>query len=114
MENERDKILKIVGNNIKNIRKSKGYTQESFAETLGKSINYISLVELGKSGMSIPALIEICNILQVDMNYIFKGLLSYKPERKEQHIIDCISSFNEKDKEIIFNLIKYIEESKEY
>ena len=102
MENERDKILKIVGNNIKNIRKSKGYTQESFAETLGKS------------GMSIPALIEICNILQVDMNYIFKGLLSYKPERKEQHIIDCISSFNEKDKEIIFNLIKYIEESKEY
>lgn len=52
MENERDKILKIVGNNIKNIRKLKGYTQESFAETLGKSINYISLVELGKSGMS--------------------------------------------------------------
>ena len=114
MENERDKILKVIGNNIKNIRKSKGFTQESFAEKLGKSINYISLIELGKSGMSIPALIESCNTLQVDMNYIFKGLLSYKPVRKEQYIMDNISSFNEKDKEIIFNLIKYIEESKEY
>ena len=68
MEKQRDEILKIVGNNIKNIRKSKGYTQESFAEELGKSIN----------------------------------------------IINNISAFIEKDKEIIFNLIKYIEESKEY
>lgn len=113
MEKQRDEILKTVGNNIKNIRKSKGYTQESFAEELGKSINYVSLVELGKSGMSIPALIEICNTLQVDMNYIFKGLLIYKPV-EEQNIINNISAFNEKDKKIIFNLIKYIEESKEY
>lgn len=49
MENEKDLILKKIGKNIKNARISKGMTQEQMAEKLDCSVNFVSLIELGKS-----------------------------------------------------------------
>ena len=113
MENERDKILQIVGKNIKVIRNSKSISQEKLAEKLNKSVNMISLIELGKSGMSIQTFIELCNTLEVDANTLFKGLLAYNMKEKDKCIIDNISAFSDKDKNIVIDLIKYITETKE-
>ena len=114
MENnlEKKEILEIVGNNIKIIRKSKGMTQEVFAEKLGKSINYVSLVELGKSGIGMTTLIEICNILDIDSNSIFKGLLTYNMKEKDKYILENISTFSDNDKNMVMELMNYIVENK--
>ena len=70
---EKNKVLQIIGNNIKTLRLSKGMTQEQMAEKLDHSVNFVSLIELGKSGMSVTTMLDICNILDVDVNCIFKG-----------------------------------------
>ena len=49
-----------VGQNIKRIRLLKGLSQENLANALDKSTNFISLVENGKTGISIPTLIGFC------------------------------------------------------
>ena len=49
MENEKDLILKKIGKNIKTARIAKGMTQEQMAEKLNCSVNFVSLIELGKS-----------------------------------------------------------------
>ena len=105
MKNERKEILQTVGKNIRSIRLSRGITQEAMAEKLNKSINFVSLLEKGSSGASLQTLVDICNILQVDANSIFKGLLTYNIEEKDRYIIDNISAFSDKDKKIMEDLI---------
>ena len=113
MENERKEILETIGKNVKSIRLSRSITQEVMAEKLNKSTNFVSLLEKGLSGASLQTLVDICNILQVDANCIFKGLLTYNIEEKDRYIIDSISAFSDKDKKIMTDLINYIIETRE-
>lgn len=102
-----DKILIKIGNNIKVSRVLKGYTQEKLAEKLNKSVNFISLIERGKSGIGIKTIIDICNILEIEPNSLFNGLVNYcNPIDKK--ILNSLSILSEKDKKIVTDLIEYI------
>ena len=70
-------VLETIGNNIKIIRLSRGITQEQMAEKLNRSINFVSLIELGKSGMSVETIVDICNVLDINTESLFKGLIDY-------------------------------------
>ena len=48
MQGEKN-VEQIIGKRIQKIRKSKGYTQQQFAEKIGLSTNYLSDIERGKS-----------------------------------------------------------------
>lgn len=114
MEREKSKILQVVGKNIKSIRIAQNMTQEQMAEKLNRSVNFVSLIELGKSGMSVSTIIEICNVLNVDSNSIFKGLLDYKQEDQDRFITENIPALNDRDKKIVTDLMQYITESREF
>lgn len=102
-----DKILQKIGNNIKTARQLKGFTQEKLAERLSKSVNFVSLVERGKSGIGIKTIIDICNILDIEPNSLFNGIVNYS-NKKDKVIVDSISSLASDDKDIVINLIEYI------
>lgn len=106
-EIEDNRILKQIGNNIKIARVLKGYTQEYVANRLDCSTTFISLVELGKSGVGIKNIIDICNILEIDSNAVFNGTIKYN-DSKDKIIINSLSSMDKEDKEIVINLIEYI------
>lgn len=106
-------ILKIIGNNVKTIRLSRGITQEQMAEKLNRSINFVSLIELGKSGMSVETIIAVCNILDISSQSIFKGLIDYNLKENDRYILENISALNSKDKKIVTDLMQYIIESRE-
>lgn len=100
--------MQIIGNNIKTLRLSKGMTQEQMAEKLDHSVNFVSLIELGKSGMSVITMIDICNILDIDVNCIFKGLLDYRIKNRDQKLINNILILSDNDKEIIDKLTEHL------
>lgn len=104
----KSEVLQIIGNNIKALRLSRGMTQEQMAEKLDHSVNFVSLIELGKSGMSVTTILDICNILDIDVNCIFKGLLDYKMKNKDQNLIDNILILSNDDKEIIEKLTEHL------
>ena len=104
----KSEVLQIIGNNIKTLRLSKGMTQEQMAEKLDHSVNFVSLIELGKSGMSVTTILDICNILDTDVNSIFKGLLDYRIKNKDKKLIDNILTLSNDDKEIIEKLIEHL------
>lgn len=110
---DKNLILKTVGQNVKNIRKAKGLTQDNLAEKLEKSVNFISLLEQGKTGAGMPTIIDICNSMEVDANSVFTGLLNYKMKEKDKYIVENISTFSDEDKQIVIDLIKYIMRKKE-
>jgi transcriptional regulator with XRE-family HTH domain len=101
-------VLKQIGNNIKTARLLKGLTQEKLSEQLNKSTNFISLIESGKSGISIDTIVDICNILNIEPNTLFNGVITYDND-KDKIIINGISSLSNEDKEIVNNLIEYIQ-----
>ena len=100
-------VLEQIGKNIKTARLLKGYTQEYVAEKLDKSTNFVSLLENGKTGLSVNSIVGICNILSIDPNAIFNGLINYD-FKNDKFIINNISSLSNEDKKAVSNLIEYI------
>lgn len=66
-----------IGERIKKSREAANYTQEAFAEQIGVSIQYVSDLERGVVGTSIPTLIKICDVLKVSSDSILYGKNSH-------------------------------------
>ena len=105
-------FLETIGKNVKRIRLLRGLSQETLANDLDKSINFVSLIERGESGLSIQTLIDLCKILEVDTNAIFEGVIVPSSEKADNYIIKSLNLFNEKDKTMVIDLIDYIISSK--
>lgn len=105
-------VLQTIGQNIKRIRLLKGLSQENIADSLDKSVNFISLVENGKTGLSIQTLIELCKVLEVDANSIFEGVIAPPSVMADDYITKSLALFNDTDKAMVTNLITYIANSK--
>ena len=65
-------IYKIIGKNIQKARKTKGLTQEDFAELMDKSWSYIAKLETGTQNFSIGKLIDIAEFLGVELSELLK------------------------------------------
>lgn len=60
------KIRKILGQNIRHFRQSKGITQETLAEIVDVSGSYIGYLERGKRSPSLDLLVKIAHTLEVE------------------------------------------------
>lgn len=65
--------IKESGMRIKNLRKKKGYTQESFAQKIGISYRTYSGIESGVHSTSMETFVEISKILDTSLDYIILG-----------------------------------------
>lgn len=64
-------VLKVVGNNIKTYRESKGLTQVELADLSELHRNYIVTVEKGERNLSILSLQKIADALKIDIQRLF-------------------------------------------
>ena len=93
---------KVLGQNVKDIRKSLNLTQEEFAEKLNLNPNFISQIETGKIGISIDNAINICNTANCSSVNLFKGLVN------SPNIIDKYELLSDRDKSVINQMITYL------
>ncbi|MFC1995656.1 helix-turn-helix domain-containing protein [Chloroflexota bacterium] len=66
-----------IGDNIRTIRKQRGYSQEEFADIAGFSRSYYTEIETGKRNISVLNLIKIMEALNVEPKEIIG---SFKPK----------------------------------
>lgn len=92
----------ILGQNVRDIRKSLNYTQEVFAEKLNLNPQFISQIETGKIGISVDNVINICNTANCSSVKLFKNLIN-SPD-----IIDKYELLSERDKSVINQMITYL------
>lgn len=104
---ENKEILQVIGSNIKEARNQKGYTQGNLAEKFNTSDKFISMLERGVNGMNITNIPNLCNVLEIEPNSIFKGLINYNDDR-DTYIVNSLSTLTNEDKEFIINTIKYV------
>ena len=60
-----------LGKRIAGLRKARKLTQEQFAETLGCSVEFISLVERGVNAPSVAGLEKFAKVLKVEVKELF-------------------------------------------
>ena len=81
-----------MGMRLKQKRKMHKLTQEQMAEKLNVSVKHYGSVERGQAGLSIENLIEVCNILGTDLNYLILGEEAekdYFPEKVKELYFSC-------------------------
>ena len=62
-----------IGARVKRAREAAGLTQERLAELIDVTAQYLSGVERGAVGLSVPVLLRLCSILLVSCDYILIG-----------------------------------------
>ena len=74
--NENYEKSKILGRNIKNIRKQKRLTEMQLGKKIGKSRKFICLIEYSRYDKEIylDSLFDISRALDVDIYYFFIGI----------------------------------------
>ena len=100
-----------IGQRIVQIRHANNLTQYQLAEMLDISVKHCSAIERGKSSLSLEKMIDLCDIFNIDLDYLIRGVQktddipSYIPhtvveimtsddEEKKQHFRDYIEIFN--------------------
>ncbi len=66
---DKQRLLKI-GDNIRTLRKQRGYSQEEFADIVGFSRSYYTEIETGKRNISVLNITKIIEALNVNPNEI--------------------------------------------
>jgi transcriptional regulator with XRE-family HTH domain len=70
------KIVEVLGNNIRAIRKSYGWTQEKLAEKSDISVPFMTQIELGRKTASLEVIEKIAQALNVSYERLFKTEIS--------------------------------------
>jgi transcriptional regulator with XRE-family HTH domain len=86
--------------NIRAIRITKGYSQENLAKALGKTQNWVSLVENGKIKLKNPEIELICGFLNIEKKMLELNLEKFPHETNHDLILKFVDIFDSISNEI--------------
>lgn len=94
-------LMEEIGQRISSLRKEKHITQEQLAEYLDISVKHCSCVERGVSQLSLEKLIDLCDILDTNLDYLVRGKTSDVLNRIPPSFIELFNNANEKEQQIL-------------
>jgi transcriptional regulator with XRE-family HTH domain len=65
---------KRLGARVRQIRTSKGFSQESFAEACELHRTHVSLLERGKINITVNTARQIVHVLEISLSELFRGM----------------------------------------
>ena len=104
-------IFTTLGSNIRKVRLVRGLSQENLSNDLDKTLNFISLVENGKTGISVPTFVDICNSLNINPDTLLDGIVPTAID-DDKFILNTIHTLEDRDKKAVIDFLNYIIESK--
>lgn len=99
---------KRIGKNIRELRRSKGLTQETLAERAELSLNHISHIEIGSNMISLPALVTICEILQTTADRLLYDNLSQPTVYMKSDVAQCFSDASPKETNVMLSAARSV------
>lgn len=76
MSNKKQENIEI-GIRVKRAREAAGLTQERLSELVDVTPQYLSSVERGAVGLSVPILVRLCSVLLVSSDFLLMGDIEY-------------------------------------
>lgn len=97
-----------LGLKIKEIRQSKGITQERLAELVGCNTSHISNIENNHTKVSLNVLLSIANVLDTSIDYLLSGQYTNTPLALDNEILRMLQKCDSQKKEKILKIIEII------
>ena len=115
MKNDKVRINKIIGNNIKRERKQMGMSREELAEIIDLTPAHMGLIERGERGASHVVLERITKVFDVSYDRIYTNIDEIGPNGEKtakdayyQQIFALVSVMDETALNVIVSIIKSI------
>ena len=67
-------IQKMLGKKIADLRKKRGFSQESFADECQFHRSYMGALERGEKNVTIAMLVRVAKALKISLSELFKGI----------------------------------------
>lgn len=100
---------KLLGKNIKNLRKMRNLTQLQLAEAIDIDFKYLSRIETGIASPSLKTLEKLSHVLNVDVTQLF-DFSEYKTDDDlKKELIDKINSYKNNQLKLLLNAAKLID-----
>lgn len=94
-----------IGKNIRDARKTCGYTKEVLAEKAEISVEHITQVERGDKMMSVPSHVRMAEALHVSVDAL---IYEHAANDARQSIAQLLVSVSEDDSRKLFALLQYV------
>lgn len=103
-------ILQLIGARIRDIRKSKGFSQEKLGEMIDSKYSYIGRLEKGQINCSILTLEKIARALEVEIEDLFdySPLAKYRKSKKMMEIVEMCLKRDAERLDRVITVIKMI------
>ena len=98
----------LLGERIRELRKSRGFTQEQFAELIEVEQKHVSRIELGKSFPTIERLEKISLALNVTLRDIFDFVHLADPIERSLSIEDMMKQLDDDNQKIAYTVFNGI------
>jgi len=72
-DNRYEAAYKMIGNNIRTIRNSKGLSMEAVANEANIEYRQLGRIERGEGNVTVASLLKIAGVLKVDIGRFFQG-----------------------------------------
>lgn len=97
-----------IGKRIREVRNSKHLTQEYLAETTGVNVSHISNIELNKVKVSLTLLVQICNCLDVSVDYLLENEYHTPTSALETELLNIIKDLSKEKLETLLRIAKVL------
>ena len=112
-----NKIRKLFGNRVKELRKAKNISQEELGERAGLHYTYIGGVERGERNISLESIEKIASGLEVNTGELFPFVSKKEkiPEKDSlrNEIINMLYEFDAKTLRLLSKILKDVKECSE-
>lgn len=99
---------KMIGSRIREKRIEKGLTQESLAEIMNISPEYMSKIENARVEVNLKRLAELSSILECPIEYLIVGSVMQSPAYMVNELVNLVEGLSVKEKDIAYKVIKLI------
>lgn len=103
---------KIIGQRIKEARRSKGWSQERLSEEIDVTTVYISRVERGTTQINLKRLAQIGNALNISVEYLIGGTTTTSPNYLDRELYEALLNCTPAKQRLIYNIAQIVSNAK--
>lgn len=97
-----------IGKNLRDIRLSKGLTQEYVANKVDVNTSHISNIENSRVKVSLTTLVNICNTLETTVDYVLNNEYADSDSVLNQNILNELQKCDKEVKERVLKIIQIL------
>lgn len=97
-----------IGQRIREVRNDKHLTQEYLANATGVNVSHISNIETNKVKVSLTLLVQICNALDVTMDYLLENEYHNPTSVIEKELLNMVKGMKKEKQETLLRIAKVL------